>query len=242
MSTGTETAAVTPMPQRPRRRLRRWLLLGGLVVVLALVLVLLYLTPLLSVRTVTVEGTRLADSGKVEKLLQPLKGEPLAKVSTSKVKSLLAEEPAIQDIRLGLASKDRVKVTIVEHREIAVLKSGRNHYLVGDNGARLKKLGSRGDRRLPVVKLSAEDPDGKIFDTVVEALAQLPGSVLKKLDSAGASSVDTVTFTLTDHRKVVWGDSSEGVLKAADLQTLLAKGGPKDKVIDVSTPSRPVTR
>jgi cell division protein FtsQ len=234
---------VTPMPVRRRRRLTRWLVAAGLVVVLALVLVVLYLTPALKVTSIKVEGTRLTDENRIMTLLEPLQGEPLAKVSTAQVQRLVADEPAIQDIRLGLRGTHSVTVTVVEHREVAVLKQGKVYYLVGDNGAKLKRVAAQdSSRKLPLVALSASDPDAKIFDTVVAALAQLPTDVLGKLKSAGASSVDSVTFTLQDGRKVVWGDSSEGRLKAAALQTLLAKGGPQDKTIDVSTPSRPVTR
>ncbi|MGO3152158.1 MAG: cell division protein FtsQ/DivIB [Galactobacter sp.] len=233
---------VTRLPVRRRHRLARWLVLAGIVVVLGLVLVLLYLTPVLKVTSVKVEGTRLADHSKVQAMLDPLEGQPLAKVSTREVERLVADEPAIRDLRLGLRGAHSVTVTVVEHREVAVLKEGKAFYLVGDNGAKLKRISKDETRKLPVVNLDAEDPDGKIFDTVIHALAQLPTDVLSKLKSAGAGSVDSVTFTLNDRRTVVWGDSSDGVLKAAALQTLLAKGGPNDKVIDVSTPSRPVTR
>lgn len=233
---------VTRLPTRRRRHVVRWFVSLGIVVVLALVLVLLYLTPVLKVTSIKVEGTRLADENKVRTLLEPLEGEPLAKVSTNQVERLVADEPAIQDVRLGLRGAHSVTVTVVEHREVAVLQQGKSHYLVGDNGAKLKRISSDDTRKLPVVKLSAKDPDGKIFDTVVQALAQLPTEVLSKLETAGAGSVDSVTFTLQGSRKVVWGDSSEGRLKAAALQTLLSKSGPKDKIIDVSTPSRPVTR
>ncbi|MGO1319036.1 MAG: cell division protein FtsQ/DivIB [Galactobacter sp.] len=233
---------VTRLPVRRRHRLVRWLVAAGIVVVLGLVLVLLYLTPVLKVTSVKVEGTRLADEAKIRTLLQPLEGQPMAKVSTEQVERLLADEPAIRDLRLGLRGAHSVTVTVVEYREVAVLKEGQSLYLVGDNGAKLKRISQDDTRKLPVVNLSAEDADGKIFDTVIHALAQLPTDVLSKLESAGAGSVDSVTFTLQDSRKVVWGDSSEGVLKAAALQTLLAQGGPKDKTIDVSTPSRPVTR
>jgi cell division protein FtsQ len=231
-----------PMPRRPRRRALRWFVVLGIVVVLGVVLALLYLTPLLKVTSVSVQGTRLTNDDRVARLLEPLKGKPLAEVSTERVKKLVSSEPAIQDIRLGLKGAHSVQVTIVEHREVAVLQQGKSLYLVGDNGAKLKRISAAQSRKLPIVKLSAKDPDGKIFDTVVQGLSQLPADVLAKLKTAGAASVDSVKFSLTDGRTVVWGDSSQGGLKAADLQTLLAKGGPKDKVIDVSTPERPVTR
>lgn len=237
-----EDGDVVHLPRRRRRGLRRLIAAASVVVVLALVLVLLYLTPLLSVHSVSVKGTRLADPAKLQALLKPLEGEPVARVSSDKVKSLLSSEPAVQDIRLGLDSSRDLVVTVIEHREVAVLEQGGKDYLVGDNGAKLKRLSSAKDRKLPLVKLTAQDPDGKIFDTVVQALSQLPAEVLAQLTTAGAGSVDTVQFTLTDGRTVVWGDASEGAFKAADLQALLADGGPKDKTIDVSTPSKPVTR
>lgn len=233
---------VLTLPRRPRRRLRGWITAGVVLLLLAGILGLLYLTPLLSVRSVSVKGTRLADQNRVQTLLEPLEDTPLARVSTDGVKRLLASEPAIQDVRLGLDGPSELVVEIIEHREVAILKQGEEFFLVGDNGARLKKLAKRTDRKLPVVQLSAPDGDGRIFDTVVQALAQLPTEVLAKLETAGASSVDTVTFKLTDGRSVVWGDASQGAFKAADLKVLLSTADLKDKILDVSTPRRPVTK
>lgn len=241
-ATRGEDGKVLTLPRPPRRRRRALISTVVVVLVLAGVLALLYLTPLLSVRTVSVTGTRLASETKLIKLLDPLKGTPLARVSTDQVKGLLASEPAIQDVRLGLDSPGGLVVEIVEHREVALLKQGDSFYLVGDNGAQLKKLAKRSDRKLPLVQLSVADPDRRIFETVVQALAQLPSGVLAKLDTAGAGSVDTVTFKLNDGRTVVWGDASQGAWKAADLEVLLSSSGPKDKTLDVSTPRRPVAK
>ena len=232
---------VLAMPRRPRRRLRGLSAALVAVVVVGAILAVLYLTPLLSVRTLSIEGTRLADKSKVTALLKPLLNTPLAKVSTEQVRALLEGEPAIQDVRLGLSGPDSLVVTIVEHREVAIRQQGENFYLVGDNGARLKKLDKRADRKLPVIKLGVPDKDGRIFDTVVHALAQLPADVLKQLDTAGAQSVDNVTFKLDDKRTVVWGDASEGALKAKVLQVMLGKNAVKDEVIDVSTPRVPLS-
>lgn len=238
----SEDGRVLTLPRRPRRRLRAWITAALVVVLLGGILGLLYLTPILSVHSVSVKGTRLADQNKVKTLLAPLRDTPLARVSTDRVKELLASEPAIQDVRLGLDGASKLVVEIIEHREVAILKQGEDFFLVGDNGARLKKLAKRSDRKLPVVQLSAPDPDRRIFDTVVQALAQLPTEVLAKLDTAGAGSVDTVRFKLTDGRTVVWGDASQGAFKAAALKVLLSKSGVKDKLLDVSTPRRPVTK
>ncbi len=233
---------VLQMPRPPRRRLRGWIVAGvGLLLVGAL-LAVLYLTPLLSVRTISISGTRLADEAKVQALLKDFVGMPLARVSSESVREALKSEPAISDIRLGLDGPSGLKVTVLEHREVAVMAAGDGFVLVGDNGARLKTLTKRTDRQLPLVKLDAKDPDGRIFDTVVHALAQLPASVLAKLETAEAASVDAVTFSLGDKRTVVWGDASEGALKAKVLAAMLKDKNLKDKVIDVSTPRTPLSK
>lgn len=233
--------SVVELPRRRRRRARGWIAAGVGLVLLGGLLAVLYLTPALAVRQVEIKGTRLASDSSVHSLLEPLVGTPMARVTTDRVRALLKEEPAIQDVRLGLDGPTGLVVTVLEHREVAILQQGDRYALVGDNGVTLKALSKRSDRRLPVVKLSVPDPDGRIFDTVVQSLSQLPPAVLAKLDTAGAESVDAVTFTLTDHRKVVWGDASQGGLKAKVLAAMLADASLKDKVLDVSTPNTPLT-
>lgn len=234
---------VLQMPRPPRRRrLRGWIAAGIGVLMVAALLAVLYLTPLLSVRTITISGTRLADEAKVQALLKDYVGMPLARVTSDGVREALSSEPAISDIRLGLDGPSGLKVTVLEHREVAVMAAGEGFVLVGDNGAQLKTLSKRTDRKLPLVKLDAKDPDGRIFDTVVHALAQLPAAVLAQLETAEASSVDTVTFSLGGGRTVVWGDASEGELKAKVLAAMLKDKNLKDKVIDVSTPRTPLSK
>ncbi|MDR2257296.1 MAG: FtsQ-type POTRA domain-containing protein [Arthrobacter sp.] len=238
---GTGAVLQMPRPAR-RRRLRGWIAAAAAVLVVGGLLALLYLTPLLSVRTISISGTRLADEAKVRTLLQGFVGMPLARVSSEGVREALASEPAISDIRLGLDGPSGLEVTVLEHREVAVMAAGDGYVLVGDNGAKLKTLSKRSDRKLPLVKLEAKDADGRIFDTVVHALSQLPASVLKQLETAEAASVDTVTFSLGDGRTVVWGDASEGSLKAKVLAAMLKDKDLTDKVIDVSTPRTPLSK
>lgn len=233
---------VLTLPSRRRRPRTGWIVGAAVVLLLAVFAVVLFLTPVFSVKAVVVKGERLSDEKSLASALQPLVGTPIARVNNRQVLEALKGQPAVQDVRLGVGPGGSVIVNVLEHREVAVLKDGEATYLVGDNGARLKRLGKEEKRELPQVSLSVKDPDGKIFDTVVAALAEVPEDVLAQLQGASATSVDTVSFTLEGGRTVIWGDASQGALKAAVLRSLLGNKAEKAKTIDVSTPDRPVTR
>ncbi len=244
----SEAPLPAPTPIRPHkkdqaRKRKKWRRMAGVGACLLFVggMVALSFSPLAKVEKVSVSGSKLADSAKIVEALKPLEGKPVGSLNNREITGLLKKFPAIQDVRIQLDGPHDLRVEVVEHRQVAVMERDGKKMIVGDNGVALKEVSGDEADKLPLVRVPEKDPGHQIFDGVVQALAELPGGVLATLKQAEAKSVDTVTFKLRDGRKIVWGGPEDGPMKAALVETFLNQKDVKDKVIDVSTPQRPVT-
>lgn len=243
---------VLAFPETPeqarRRRARLWWAGGaaGLVLVLALGAVL-YFSPLLAIRTITVTGTDLLPRDRAEELLHPLHGVPLPQVGERTVGELLADEPAVDEVRVQAAPPTSLAVEVVEHQPVAQVPQGEERVLYSAQGQALATLSAEDaePHRLPSVSGTADLSDPEVFDAITTVLGALPDPIRDRMESASAGTVDSVTLELEDGRTVLWGNAEHGARKAQVLTALLKV--PQDESdpvteFDVSTPEHPVTR
>ncbi|TJY70726.1 FtsQ-type POTRA domain-containing protein [Arthrobacter sp. CAU 1506] len=243
---GGSDSTVVSFPEPARRKTRRRLLIaaGTVVVLLAVMMSVIFLSPALAVKTITVEGTKLTDSAALSEALEPLKGIPLARVGEREVAGHVDHLPAVESVEVVAKPPSELHVRIIEHTPVAVLKDGKKFVLIDESGKALASVRKRSEAKLPLIDgdKAAEDPD--VFASITGVLGALSPEVLKQLDHASARSVDSVELQLSNGQKVLWGNAGQQELKATVLQALLQAKGVKGKasVIDVSTPTRPVTR
>jgi cell division protein FtsQ len=243
---------VLAFPETPeqarRRRSRLWWVGGAAGLVLLLVLgAVLYFSPLLAIRTITVTGTNLLPQDRAEELLQPLHGVPLPQVGQRTVGELLAEEPAVDEVRVRAEPPTSLAVEVVEHEPVAQVPQGDQRVLYSAQGHAVVTLSAEAAEpyRLPSVSGAADLSDPAVFDAITTVLGSLPDPVRDRMESASARTVDSVTLTLEDGRTVLWGNAEHGPRKAQVLAALLKV--PQDEAdpvteFDVSTPDHPVTR
>lgn len=242
---GTANTVVS-FPEPAGRKTRRRLLIvaGIVVVVIAVLLAVIFLSPALAVKSISIEGAELTESSEITEALEPLKGTPLARVGEREVYGHLDHLPAVESVEVVAKPPSELHVRIIEHLPVAVLKDGKKFVLIDESGTELATVAKRSEAKLPLIDgaKAAEDPD--VFASITGVLSALPPTVLEQLDHASAQSVDSVELQLASGQKVLWGNAGEQELKATVLQALLQAKGVKDKasVIDVSTPTRPVTR
>ncbi len=243
---GAGDSTVVSFPEPARRKTRRRLLIaaGTVVVLLAVLMSVIFLSPALAVKTITVEGADLTDSATLSQALEPLKGTPLARVGEREVAAQVDHFPAVESVEVVAKPPSELHVRIIERTPVAVLKDGKKFVLIDESGKALASVRKRSAAKLPLIDgaKAAEDPD--VFASITGVLGALQPEVLKQLDHASARSVDSVELQLTNGQKVLWGNAGQQELKATVLQALLQAKGVKGKasVIDVSTPTRPVTR
>lgn len=233
-----------PAARRDNRR-RNWIIAG--LAVLALVgglLAAVVFSPVLAVRNIEVEGTRLAPQRAVSAALEPLRGRPLPQVNADQAQELLKNFAPVREVEVEARPPSTLIVRVTERIPVAVLQNGRQFVLIDAEGTQLRAVGSRKAVRLPLIDGGKAAVRREVFSSITAVLKTLPAPVLARLEHASARSVDSVVLRLTDGRTVMWGNSSENELKARVLAALLQAVNRKDRVrvFDVSTPDRPVTR
>lgn len=245
-----ESADVLAFPEPPRKRRRRRILIGAAVaaaLVAGLFAVLLF-TPLVAVRSISVQGTHLLTAQQVESALEPVRGKPLATVGSDEVNRLVGQFVQIKSARARAVPPDTLVVEIVERVPVALVKQGGKLLVVDGDGVVLGEARDTSQYAVPVIDGSAMPMGQAVFKAVTAVLAALPSDVLAQLATASAQSPDSVELKLTDGRSVVWGNADERELKAKVLAALMKAAQPPEKgqaaarVFDVSTPRHPVTR
>jgi cell division protein FtsQ len=236
---------VLHFPEPPRRKLRRriWMGVAAVLVLVAVAIGVLVFSPLLAVKTISVQGTDLVPAGQVDKLLAPLAGKPLPQIAESDVRTLLAGVPAVADVKVEARPPSELAVRITERVPVAVLKAGKRYALVDEEGRKLASVKTREAAKLPLIDAAKAKKDPDVFRTITAVLGALPPKILARLDHASGKSVDSVQLELKDGTSVLWGNAEQRELKATVLEALL-KADPDVpiQVYDVSTPTRPVTR
>lgn len=244
----TATRAPSRAPTRPtgrpravRRRPRRWALLAlGGVLVLAVALWAVLAGPLLPVRSVTVSG---APSAVVESIVTAAgvrDGTPLLSVDAASVADRVAAAvPAVGAVDVRRSLSGTVSIAVTMRSPVSVVKkSDGSLTLVSSDGVAYARV-AKAPAGLLVVTAGAHPPTAAGYRAAAAVREAFPAAQRAKLTAVGVDG-DSVSFVL-DGVHVVWGDGSATATKAR-LVTILLGSRPRPSVIDVSTPSTPVTR
>jgi len=237
-----EKAELRTLTWASRQRRRRWGVSLGSIGALVLGVVLVTLSPLLSLRTVVVEGADRLDPAQVEQALASLQGEPLARVSSQRVGEALGGITLIQAFETRIEPPGTLVVSIVERKPIGVVASATGYKVVDAAGVTLW-FEALAPGSLPLI-LVAADPDSPSFGAISRVLLALPDDLLIQVEGVTATSLDNVRFTIrgTAH-EVVWGSSDRVSEKARVLSAaLVAAGATASRIIDVTTPESVVIR
>jgi cell division protein FtsQ len=246
-ATDQQRGNVLAFPEPKARRRRRILLgtIGVLAVLIAGILAAAVYSPLLALRTVTVEGTKILTPDQVQAALAPLQGKPLPQISNADVTALLQPLVQVKAVATQARPPAGLQVHITERVPVALVKQDAGFRLVDVDGVQLGTTTDAATVSLPVINGGAGALPTDLFHAITAVLGALPPDVLARLSDASATSADAVELKLVDGQTVVWGNAGEKELKAKVLAALLkAPADPKNpvRVYDVSAPRHPVTR
>lgn len=224
--------------RRSRRRRITWIVSG-----LSLVLVVVFVTaavysPLLSLKTIRVEGASRVSSASVRAAVDGQVGRPLALVDFDSITRALAKFPLIRSFVTETVPPDTLVIRIAERAPIASLATS-SGFAVVDPAGIVIDTGAARQPGLPLIELGAATRDSPAFTAAVGVLLALPPDLLKKVDTVTAQTSDDVTLTLTGGQSVVWGSAEQSALKAKVLAAVITVGGTTTKY-DVSAPNHPV--
>ncbi|WP_434991891.1 cell division protein FtsQ/DivIB [Arthrobacter sp. Ld5] len=241
---GSGTVLDFPAPQRSHRLRNTLLAVLAVTLVLGGLVAYVIFSPALALRTVSVQGNTLVTTAEVESALEPLAGTPLTRISREQVADLLADKAPVEDVRIAAQPPSTLVVTVEERVPVAVLQTGTGFALVDAEGRQLTSVAERGDVKLPLIDGGANAVNSEVFSSITAVLVELPAGILSRLNSASASSVDSIQLSLTGAQRIFWGSAERSAEKARVLEAMLSLPAtdPPVKVFDVSTPDRPVTR
>lgn len=233
-------ASVRRFTARARRRKARavlplLLIAGGLVVVLAALLVI-YQSPLFTVRTVKVDGAGpLLSADAVRRAAGVAGGTPLASVDLDKVAGRVRRLPAVRTARVERDWPQGLAVRVTPRTAVgAVLPaaSGGSYRLVDASGV-LFGGSAAAPGGVPLLRLGRPGPGDASTRAALSVLAALTPQLRAVLVRVEAPQPTRVALVLSGGRTVVWGDASANARKAQVATVLLSRSG---NTIDVSAP------
>ena len=221
-----------------RRRLVRWGVAAGAVILVAsLVFVVLY-SPLLQVRRVTFSGLDRTDEASVSEAISWVKGENFTRLDQDRVLEDLSSFSTIQSVSLTAQLPGTLVVTVTERQPVGVMKRDNTFELVDAAGVTIETFGKR-PSAYPLLELAGASTG--VFSVVVTVLGQLPDGLASDVDRIVATTRDDVPLYTEDGVTVIWGSDEDGEEKAK-VYTALKEAKPKATVIDVSAPLTPIVR
>ncbi|WP_138442954.1 FtsQ-type POTRA domain-containing protein [Sinomonas susongensis] len=245
---GSGEVLAFPVPRAKRVRRRVILAVVSVVAFVACVMALVLFTPVLAVRTITVQGTKMLTPAQVQAALAPLEGRPLPLVGPSDVSRLVAPIVQVKSVESRAVPPNTLLVTVVERVPVALVKQTDGYSVVDGDGVQIATAKDPSGHPLPVIDPQGAHMSHETFLAVTGVLSALPADVLAQLATASAGTVDSVQLKLSNGQTVVWGNTQDRDLKAKVLEALMksAQNPPQGQapvsVFDVSTPWHPVTR
>jgi len=238
-----ERAEVRRFTRRARNRRVAIAAVGGIILTLALLVVTAVYSPILALRTITVDGTSRIDPTEVIAAANDQLGTPLALIDYDKMTLALSAFPLIRSYVTEIVPPDTLLIHISERQPVGSITSTAGFDVVDPAGIVVQQSAERLPG-VPLITLAGADTSSPAFAAVVEVLLALPPELLAQVDSINASTKDNVSFVLTGVGQAVhWGSADQSDKKAALLAGLIRVTDPAAPgTFDVSAPGNGVFR
>ncbi|MFI6869588.1 cell division protein FtsQ/DivIB [Nocardia sp. NPDC050406] len=204
---------------------------AGVVVALAVALVA-YFSPLLSVRTVEVEGISAITDQQVQEALRVPEGRSMLRLDTDAMAQRVSELPKARSVRVQRVFPSTVRVTVEERTPVLYFEAPDGAHLIDSDSVEF----AIEPAPIGVPKLVTEHPGG--YDAVTRAavtvMAAVPPALRLEVGQIAARSVSDIRLELRDGKTVLWGGATDSERKAAVVVPLLGQPG---EVFDISSPN-----
>lgn len=219
-----------------RRRRLTWVITLGLLVTVGVLVGVAVFSPLLALRTISVDGTSRLSTATLEKAVDSQLGTPLALLDYGAITRDLAPFTLIRSYVTEIVPPDTLVIHVIERTPVGAIQTATGFELVDPAGVVVDQSNIRPEG-YPLVQLGSGTIHGAGFASMTQVLLALPSSVLSKVDTITALTHDDVTLTLAgSSQRVVWGSSSDSDAKARLLADLIAlHGGSGAGEYDVSS-------
>jgi cell division protein FtsQ len=228
-------------PKAPARGLIRGLKLlmwSALVSVLAVgVGLLLYFTPVMSVRSTAITGLAIVTQEEIEQAAAVAPETPLLQIDTDAVAERVATIRRVASARVQREYPSTLRITVVERVPVVVKDYPDGPHLFDRDGVDF----ATAPPPPGLVYLDADSPGPNDAPTLaaLQVLTALRPEVAGQVGRVAAPSVASITLTLNDGREVIWGTTDRTDEKALKLGALLTQPG---RTYDVSSPDLPTVK
>jgi cell division protein FtsQ len=220
--------------QHRRHRAAPWLAALAGAVVLGILAVVVYATPVLGVRRLDVRGNAIVSDDQVRAAAAVPDGAPLASLDLGAIGRRVGALAAVRQVRVGRAWPSTVVVTVTERSPVAALPAaGGGFQLIDPTGVVFRTVPAR-PAGLALLVLVSPGPDDPGTRAGLSVLAALTGELRGALVRLVVAAPTRITLELAGDRTVIWGDATDNEAKATVATALLARPG---RTIDVSAPS-----
>lgn len=206
------------------------------VVAVALGLVL-YFTPLMSVRNLAVSGATAVPQEQVLAAAAVAPDTPLLQVDTDAVAERVATIRRIATARVQREYPSTLRITVVERVPVVVKDYPDGPHLFDRDGVDFAT--EPPPPTLPYLDADNPGPNDPATKAALEVMLALPPDVVAQVGRIAAPSVASIALTLSDGRVVVWGTNDRTDEKALKLAALLTQPG---HTYDVSSPDLPTVK
>jgi cell division protein FtsQ len=238
-----ERAEVRRFTRRARNRRIAILAVGGVILTLALLVSAAVFSPILALRTITVEGASRIDPAEIVAAADDQLGTPLALIDYERMTRDLSVFPLIRSYVTEVVPPGTIVIHVTERQPVGSIASSAGFDLVDPAGIVVQQSAQRLPG-IPIIDIAGASVTSSSFAAVVEVLLALPPGLLAQVDSISASTKDDVSFVLTGvGQRVQWGSADLSEKKAALLAGLISVTDPAAPgTFDVSAPGNGVFR
>ena len=226
-------------------RLRRtvtWASVGSLLTLVALVLATMF-TPLMAIEEIKISGVHRMKVSAVRNAVKSLVGTPLTLVDENAIAKRLEGFPLIESFTTISLPPHTLELNILERQPIGLVSVGGNTYLYDPAGVRIEP--ARGSSKYPRIIVNGDPAHSTNYREAVDVLLALPAKLYPNIYSIEATTKDNVLLTIrgVSNRRIIWGDSSDSLLKSKVLAALMKHTKHSATVtFDVSSPNTPTVR
>lgn len=212
----------------------------GLVVVLILVAIF---SPILALRTVTVEGASRVDAAAVRTGVEGQLGTPLALIDYGRIDAVLREFPVIRSYTTETIPPGTMVIHITEREPVVSVAGASGEFLLVDAAGVTVERAAVRPAGLPLVTESGTTLPNPAFDAAVEVLLAMPDALRDQIDTITAKTRDDVWLTLAGVTQAVkWGSADDSATKVRLLELLRGNFGATPGTFDVSATSNGIFR
>jgi cell division protein FtsQ len=222
--------------------------LGGLMV-LAVVLACGWLwlrsSSLVAVRQVSVTGLAGADASQIRQaLVARARGMTTLSVDVGSLRAAVSGYAEVQGLRVSTSFPHGLRVHVVEHIPVGVVRLGDREVVVDQSGALLPDAPISG--HLPLLQVGVGEGQQSLQDRggagaqAIALLAAAPWQMLTRLAWVRVAAGDGLVAGLRSGPELVFGDATRLALKWAAVDAVLADGSAAGaSYVDVTDPARP---